>query len=74
LERFRERLVGMHLHDIRGISDHRAPGVGDLDFSLFEASIPEFGFQTLEISPRQAFSQVRNGLSNLLKKGIIPPL
>lgn len=28
-----ERLVGLHLHDVRGLLDHRAPGNGDVDFA-----------------------------------------
>ncbi|MQC25707.1 MAG: hypothetical protein DWG78_02055, partial [Chloroflexi bacterium] len=28
-----DRLVGLHLHDVRGLVDHRAPGNGDVDFA-----------------------------------------
>jgi sugar phosphate isomerase/epimerase/FMN phosphatase YigB (HAD superfamily) len=71
LQRFGERLVGMHLHDIKDLSDHRAPGSGSLDFSVFQHALPDFGFQTLELAPRQTFSQVKTGLTYLLLKGLL---
>lgn len=32
LEEFSNRLAGYHLHDAEGVSDHRAPGKGNMDF------------------------------------------
>ncbi len=32
LKRFGRRIIGTHLHDVIGISDHQAPGLGDVDF------------------------------------------
>jgi sugar phosphate isomerase/epimerase len=34
LEARGNRLVGIHLHDARGLDDHRAPGSGEIDFNL----------------------------------------
>lgn len=34
LETFSERMIGIHLHDVRGIKDHLVPGDGDFDFSI----------------------------------------
>ncbi len=34
LDAYGSRLIGMHVHDIAGGDDHRAPGEGDFDFSL----------------------------------------
>jgi sugar phosphate isomerase/epimerase/beta-phosphoglucomutase-like phosphatase (HAD superfamily) len=71
LERFGHRLVGMHLHDIQGLSDHRAPGQGDLDFSDFQQRVSGFGMKTLELEPDQSVSQVKSGLAYLLQKGLL---
>jgi len=36
LETGKDRLIGMHLHDIIGCQDHIAPGEGNLDFSILK--------------------------------------
>lgn len=33
LDRHHKRLVGIHLHDTKGLDDHLPPGSGDIDFS-----------------------------------------
>lgn len=32
LEKYSDKLLGIHLHDVRGTDDHRAPLKGDIDF------------------------------------------
>ena len=36
LERYAQRMLGVHLHDLRGCSDHRAPLTGDFDFRILK--------------------------------------
>lgn len=36
LDLYGNRLIGLHLHDIVGGDDHRAPGEGNLDFTLIK--------------------------------------
>jgi len=40
LSRFKDRMIGVHLHDILGISDHRAPGTGDMDWVMIAEYLP----------------------------------
>lgn len=35
LRRYKDRIIGFHLHDIKGTKDHLAIGEGEFDFSLF---------------------------------------
>ncbi|MBW1997163.1 MAG: TIM barrel protein [Deltaproteobacteria bacterium] len=42
LEEYGDRLVGVHLHDARGLEDHLAPGTGEIDFSVLDA-VPRRG-------------------------------
>ena len=44
LTRFQSRLVGLHLHDMQGFRDHRAPGSGWIDF---ERVVPFAGDHSL---------------------------
>lgn len=48
-----ERIVGVHLHDVRGILDHRAPGTGDVDFGWLAARIPASAARTFEVDQHE---------------------
>jgi len=48
LEAYGDRLVGIHLHDLRGRFDHRAPGTGEFDFTRL-APLPESALRVLEV-------------------------
>jgi sugar phosphate isomerase/epimerase len=40
LSRFKDRMVGIHLHDILGISDHQAPGKGNMNWEMVAKYLP----------------------------------
>lgn len=44
------RCVGAHVHDVRGIVDHRAPGLGDVDFNWHLSRLKHLEWLTLEIN------------------------
>ena len=48
LNKFSRRLCGIHLHDIEGIDDHRAPGKGKFDFALLKPFIKKKTLKVLE--------------------------
>ena len=37
LKRYGTRIIGVHLHDVRGINDHQMPGSGDVDYEMINA-------------------------------------
>lgn len=71
LERYAERMVGVHLHDVVGISDHRAPGTGEVDFAKLAAYLPANVIHTCEIRESTTPEQVKAGLQYLAKKGCV---
>ncbi|NQS99927.1 MAG: sugar phosphate isomerase/epimerase [Candidatus Omnitrophica bacterium] len=48
LDRFSQRMIGIHLHDIEGIDDHRAPLKGKFDFRLLKKYVNENMLLVLE--------------------------
>jgi sugar phosphate isomerase/epimerase len=71
INRFGSRMFGSHIHDVIGLSDHLAPGLGEIDFSLVNSYLPEGVFRTLEIKPGNTLAQVINGLQLLVNTGCI---
>lgn len=70
LGRFRDRVVGVHLHDVRGYENHLAPGAGEVDFSFIKENLPPDIIQVLEIQPSVTSVQMRAGINHLIKAGI----
>ena len=71
LKRFAPRIIGTHLHDVVGTIDHYAPGLGDVDFDMVAAYLPETAFRTCEFQTFNSPEQVKAGLSLLVKSGCI---
>jgi HAD superfamily hydrolase (TIGR01549 family) len=74
LTRFSERIIGVHIHDVKGIEDHQPPGLGDVDFSSLAAYIPPDAFRTLEVKANSTSEQIIAGLQLLEQKGCITQL
>ena len=66
-----DRLVGVHLHDVRGLQDHCALGIGDLDWSLIAANLPADTIRVCEIGEWNDPADAHRSVSFLTDKGII---
>jgi len=66
LNRFEKRLIGVHLHDVKGLRDHLPPGQGELDFRVLLDKLRSVEIRILEIGPDASESEAREGI-NLIR-------
>jgi sugar phosphate isomerase/epimerase len=71
LRRYSKRMLGAHLHDMIGLTDHYAPGSGDIDFRAIAGYLPENAFRTFEMLPGNTLAQVKRGINLLVNTGCI---
>ncbi len=71
LERFGSRIIGVHLHDVRGIQDHQAPGTGDVDFATIAKYLPPDCYHTLEVDKALSRESVARAMRYLEKTGCV---
>jgi len=71
LKRYTSRMLGAHFHDVIGLSDHYAPGMGEIDFVKIAPYLPEKAFRTFEMLPGNTLAQVKCGVNLLLEAGCI---
>jgi len=71
LERFGSRIIGVHLHDVRGIQDHQLPGTGEVDFAMIAKYLPPDCYHTLEVDKALSREAVARGMRYLEKTGCI---
>jgi sugar phosphate isomerase/epimerase len=71
LSRFKDRLVGIHLHDILGISDHQAPGNGYMNWEMVAKYLPPGIVKVCEIGEWNDEEQMQGVVNLLQKKGIV---
>jgi len=71
LSRFKDRMVGIHLHDTRGISDHHAPGKGNMNWEMVAKYLPPGIVKVCEIGEWNDEEQMQGVVKFLQKKGIV---
>jgi putative hydrolase of the HAD superfamily len=71
LKRYAKRMFVAHIHDVIGINDHHAPGLGEVNFAVVAAYLPLQAIRTLEVSPRNTSAQVKAGMQLLVETGCV---
>jgi sugar phosphate isomerase/epimerase len=71
LSRFKDKMVGIHLHDIRGTSDHQAPGKGNMNWEMVAKYLPPGIVRVCEIGEWNDEEQMQGVVRFLQKKGIV---
>ena len=68
LEKFSDRLIGVHLHDIMGvIDDHKPPGLGTFDFRILRPYLKKDTIKVIEAHHPATANQIRNSAEYLKK-------
>jgi len=73
LRRYASRIIEVHLHDVIGVNDHYAPGLGVVDFSMVASYLPEDAIRTFELQATNSPEQVKAGLNYLVECGCVMP-
>jgi sugar phosphate isomerase/epimerase len=68
---FKDKLIGVHLHDVLRASDHYAPGRGDMDWGLVAKHLPAGAIRVCEIGEWNEEKYLRGVLPFLREKGIL---
>ncbi len=71
LARFRPRMVGIHLHDVLGISDHHAPGKGDMNWEMIARDLPAGIVRVCEIGEWNDEEEIQGVVAFLQRAGIV---
>ena len=74
LSRFNHRMIGIHLHEVLGISDHQAPGKGKMNWGMVAKYLPQGAVKVSEIGEWNEEEQMRGVVNFLLKEGIVGQL
>jgi sugar phosphate isomerase/epimerase len=71
LSQFRDRMVGIHLHDIRGISDHHAPGKGNMNWEMIGKYLSRGVVKVCEIGEWNDEERMKGSVRFLRERGIL---
>lgn len=71
LSRFKGRLIGTHIHDVIGITDHYCPGTGTIEWDMVAGLLPQLIIKVCEIGQWNDENHMSNIISFLEQKGIL---
>ena len=71
LSRFKNRMIGIHLHDVLGITDHYCPGRGDVDWSTIAKHLPQEVIKVCEIGEWNDEKYMPQALPFLYRKRVL---
>jgi sugar phosphate isomerase/epimerase len=73
LDELGDRCLGAHVHDVDGLADHRAPGLGDVDWSYIARGLPLTAPRVFEINQETPEGAVAAAIPFLRDHEVLPP-
>jgi sugar phosphate isomerase/epimerase len=70
LDALHDRTLAVHLHDVEGLGDHRAPGRGDVEWEYVARGLPTEALRVFEIDQRQPDEAVGAAIDFLRVRGV----
>jgi sugar phosphate isomerase/epimerase len=64
------RVIGVHLHDVVGLTDHLAAGLGQVDWDMVARYLPASILRTCEFHPSNSPQEVASGLQWLVDREV----
>ena len=71
LDELGARCIGAHVHDVDGLADHRAPGLGDVDWSYISRGLPADAPRVFEINQRTPEDAVAAAVPFLRERSVL---
>jgi sugar phosphate isomerase/epimerase len=71
LRRFAGPIAKVHLHDIVGLRDHLALGLGQVDWDMVARYLPSGAVRTCECRSHNSSHELAAGLELLVEKGCV---
>ena len=70
LKQYSDKMIGVHLHDVKSTDDHMVPGAGDLDFKMVREYLSQDAVRVMQLTPKATREEIMEGLSHLEESGI----
>jgi len=67
LDSYSEEMIGIHLHDARGLDDHLAPGQGEVDYNEIRSFMKPSIIKILEVHPKVTRDELLEGIRFIRK-------
>jgi sugar phosphate isomerase/epimerase len=65
LDTYGDELLGIHLHDAKGLDDHLPPGSGEVNFEEILSFLKPSHIKVLEIHPKVDRKDLIEGIENI---------
>ena len=71
LSHFEHKIIGIHLHDVLGLSDHQPPGKGIVNWSMVTKYLPREAIKVCEIAEWNEEDRIQGVVDFLRKEGVL---